>query len=666
VTQATTAKIPAAYRGDEPYAFACYAHEDSVLVYDELADLAAHGFRVYYDEGIGAGRDWHDDLADAIDRCSLFIVFVTRHSVVSRNCIRELNYAHDKKKDVLAVHLDDVELPRGIKLALGDRQAIFRGKGDSDRYRARLTQALEEFLGATSTPRQIELPASAPPRTSTHRRAFLFGGIASVLIAIGAWLYRDRLVVASSELPPIRSLAVLPLENLSGDPKQDYFADAMTEKLIAELSKLSKVRVVSRTSVMQYKGTHRPLREIANQLGVDGIVEGSVVRSGEQVRITAQLIDARNDRHLWAESYDRDVAHVLDTQSEVAHAVANAIQLALLPDQSAGPVAEKLVNDAHDAYELGLATRDGTDTSKSDAAFEQASLMAPDWAAPRASHAANYYMVMDYVGLPYTQLVPERTILALAKDFAQDAVKLDDALGDAHMALGIAHYLYDWDWETAERELRRGRELSTWDPVLLALAPGLFFVTGQSEEALAWMHDSTSMAPTNPFVRARRAELLRAMGRSKEALEEADRILAAGQDQGYGSLQRLYALESLNRWDDLDRDYRDVIRRDPKGTDWLLRIVEEGNRVLRSEGQAAFWRYSARTNLETAFDPVRAAKDYIRAGAYDEAFGALEQAYRMKVSTLVWVPQSAEFAALRGDPRFTSLAHRLNLPVPAN
>src|SRR4030095_13934187 len=132
-----------------------------------------------------------------------------------------------------------------------------------------------------------------------------------ILIVAAAiiWYHVGRPASVANELPPIRSLAVLPLENRSGDPEQGYFADAMTEKLIAELSKLSKIRVISRTSVMQYKGTHRPWREIANELDVDGIIEGSVLRSGKKVRITAQLIDARNDRSLWTESYDRELAN---------------------------------------------------------------------------------------------------------------------------------------------------------------------------------------------------------------------------------------------------------------------------------------------------------------------------------------------------------------------
>src|SRR4030095_1582931 len=262
------------------------------------------------------------------------------------------------------------------------------------------------------------------------------------------------------------------------------------------LAKLSGVRVISRTSVMQYKESQRPVSDIARELDVDGVIEGSVLRSGEKIRITTQLIDARTDQHVWAESYDRDVARVLEIQSEVARAVAAAIKLALSPEWSAGLTSRRQIDPrAQDAYFRGLSVRH-VDGPTSFAAFEEANSIAPNYAAPQASTAANLFaIVVDYVMAPEINVPPEREMLRRAKEAALHAVELDDSLGDAHMALGIAHYLYDWDWETAESELRRGRELGTSDPALLALAPALFFVTGHSEEALAWMHDAMSVAP---------------------------------------------------------------------------------------------------------------------------------------------------------------------------
>jgi TolB-like protein len=659
-------KLPVAYRGNDTYAFACYDHADARLVYSEIADLGQRGYRVYYDEGIGAGRDWHDDLADAIDRCSLFIMFVTRHSVVNPNCLRELTYAHETKKPVLAVHLEQVELPRGIKLALGDRQAVFRA-GDDERYRTQLTRALEEFLGPSAvTQGTTAAQPPMPARTKTSRRALVWaGGIATLLVlaVLGAWSFRERAVSAGSELPPIRSLAVLPLENLSGDPEQGYFADAMTETLIAELAKLTEVRVISRTSVMQYKGNHRPVREIASELDVDGVIEGSVLRADEKVRITAQLIDARSDRHLWAERYDRELAHVLDIQSEVAHAVADAIQLALSPQQMARFAPKKPIDPrAQEAYFRGIAARDHM-VIEAIPELVEAIRIAPDFAPARAAHAALLYELTTFAGLPGYESDVE--MLDSAKGEALRAVQLDDSLGDAHMALGVAHFLRDWDWQAAERELRRGRELGSSDPTLLAWAPGFFLITGRRSEALSWLEETVAAAPNDRFVRAKHAELLRDMGRPEEALEEAGRILAVNPHDNFGLIQRVYALEALGRVDDVRQHYATLIARTDVDYSWL-RPMEACDRNLQADGVAGYWRCYARNNLtDVGFIPIHAAKLYIRAGDTDEAFVALEQAYRMRQAAVLWVPQSAEFAPLRDDPRFTNLASRLKLPVPA-
>src|SRR4030095_13970785 len=172
--------------------------------------------------------------------------------------------------------------------------------------------------GDAASPLTVDSTPTVVSRGAARRVGI---GVAIVILAVVAvWAVHDRYLSNTSQLPPIRSLAVLPLENLSGDPEQGYFADAMTETLITELAQLTQLRVISRTSVMQYKSAHRPLPEIANELHVDGIIEGSVLRSGEQVRITAQLIDARSDRHVWAHRYDRELSRVLDIQSDVARA----------------------------------------------------------------------------------------------------------------------------------------------------------------------------------------------------------------------------------------------------------------------------------------------------------------------------------------------------------
>jgi TolB-like protein len=481
----------------------------------------------------------------------------------------------------------------------------------------------------------------------------------TVLLA-GVLLLRER--GAAPTPPPIRSLAVLPLENLSGDPGQDYFAGAMTDTLIGELSKLPGVRVISRTSVLQYANARQPLPAIARALSVDGILEGSVFRSGDDVRISARLVDARSDRQLWSERYDRRIERVLEIQSEVARAVASEIELALSPQQVARFAPRMPIDPrAQDAYFRGLAHRvvfSPEGMSRSVAAFEEAIAIAPDYAPAHASLAASLLM-LRWTGAP-----PHETI-ARARQAAQRAIAADERSGDAHMALGVVLYVYDWDWAGAERALRRGRELGASDPVTRAFAPMLLMTRGRPQEAMAWMDEAVAAAPLDLFVSTQRSALLRLLGRPNEALQEADRILAINPRYGGGLFKRRDALEQLGRLDEVLPLIRSSAEMYPE-----LRVdPSEFEHAWQMQGRVGFWRTIAHFTLaETTHpiyrDPVRAAMAYGQIESFDEAFAALDLAYEQRTESLVTVFVDPLFAPLRADPRFAALARRMNLPAP--
>ena len=248
------------------------------------------------------------------------------------------------------------------------------------------------------------------------------------------------------------SLAVLPLSNLSNDPEEEYFADGMTDVLIADLAQISSLRVISRASVMQLKGTKKPLAEIARQLNVDGVIVGSVLRSGDQVRINAELVDTSTDRHLWARTYDRKVGDVLTLQSEVARAIAGDIQAHITPEESGRLSRKRTVSPpALEAYLKGrFYWGQYTDESltKSIEFFEQATRMDPAYAAAYAG------LSESWTGLGWIGARPWAEVRTMAKDAAMKALAIDDALSDAHAALaGLS--LREWDWKTAED---RGQE----------------------------------------------------------------------------------------------------------------------------------------------------------------------------------------------------------------
>jgi TolB-like protein/Flp pilus assembly protein TadD len=276
---------------------------------------------------------------------------------------------------------------------------------------------------------------------------------AFVVLAV-AWVgfsfsgLRERLSGGSG----VQSLAVLPLENLSGNKAEEFFADGMTDELTTDLAKISSLRVTSRTSVMQYKGARKPLPEIGRALHVDAIVEGSVLRVGDRVKITAQLVHAASDKHLWAESYERDMRDVLALQGDVARTIAQEVRARVTPQEKGRLTSARPVNpQAHEAYLRGA---NSDDMKKALGYFRQAIDLDPDYAPPYSAAAGVYYMFGLFGA------VPPQEAFSKMREGALTALKKDSTLADAHGILALAKLHYDWDFAGAEREFQRALELS--------------------------------------------------------------------------------------------------------------------------------------------------------------------------------------------------------------
>ncbi|HWW14008.1 MAG TPA: protein kinase [Candidatus Dormibacteraeota bacterium] len=398
-----------------------------------------------------------------------------------------------------------------------------------------INKALEK--GDSARKRRIGLAAS-------------IGLLAAALLALSSlWVARRwQSKRAAADASGIRSLVVLPLANLSGDREQDYFADGMTEQLTTNLGQISALRVISRTSAMHYKNTNKTLPEIAGELHVDAVVEGSVERVGNQVRITAQLIEASTDRHLWAKSYERDLRSVLSLQDDVAQAIASEVRIKLTPQERGHLTTARLVNPAaHEFYLRGLyELRKGTEEGIEEAIkkFQQAVATDPNEALAYAGLADAYYDQSTILRAPL-EVMPK------AKAAAIRAIELDDSLAEAHGSLGFVKLLFDWDWAGAEHEFRRALELNPNLPrvhmgyaiYLLTLrrpdeaseefgrADAIDPFTGQSHMDRAWLLFNVSRfeeaiqaatsAGDDRVVALSSAEL----GRSEEAIAAADRAV---------------------------------------------------------------------------------------------------------------------------------------------
>src|SRR3989441_6597382 len=382
----------------------------------------------------------------------------------------------------------------------------------------------------TATSEVPPSPETAGPMLVSRRRdhnVLVAVGTLAAFVAVLAGLnvggWRDRLLGRRAAPPHIKSLAVLPLANLSGDPAQEYFADGMTEALISNLAQIRALsRVISRTSVMRYKGSRKSLPEIAQELNVDAVIEGTVQRSGGRVRVTAKLIPAATDSPLWARDYERDLSDVLKLQSDVARAVADEIRIQVTPEERARLAAARNINPkAHEAYLLGRHhLRDNEeDLRQAIGHFERAIQLAPDYAAAYAGLSNAYFPYLFALGTKNP-----KEVMPLARDNALKAVTLDPQLAEAHVALGQVKS-FDWDWAGTELELTRALELDPNSAEAHRVHGDLLSAQEHHAEAIREMQRAEELDPLSSFTQSRYARTLYRARKYEEAVPHVQRAI---------------------------------------------------------------------------------------------------------------------------------------------
>jgi len=436
-----------------------------------------------------------------------------------------------------------VDFDQGLNAAIRQIRAALCDDAETPRYIETLPKRGYRFIGqidghpAGFETATLAVPAKSAtlsppttPRSPSYRRPLtVVVGLAFVVIAV-VFAWRMERIPGRTPSTRIQSLAVLPLENLSHDAEQEYFADGMTDELITDLAKISALRVISRTSMMQYKGKHKPMPQIARELNVDVIVEGTVMRSGNRVRITAQLIEASNDRHLWAEAYEGDLRNILVLQDEVATAIAREVRAKLNPQEQVRLTSARPVNaEAHEAYLRGLYELHGmiaepTETLKSQSLekavgyFQQAITHDPNDALAYSGLADTYSNLSTHYRAPLE-------VLPKAKAAATRATELDDTLAEAHASLGYVALIFDWDWARAEHEFRRALELNPSLPRAHAgFAEYLLFKLGRADEATQELHRAYALDPLLPLSHGDLAWFLFLARRYTESIAAAHRV----------------------------------------------------------------------------------------------------------------------------------------------
>ena len=487
----------------------------------------------------------------------------------------------------------------------------------------------------------------------SKKRALLYGAVVVVLalVAVG------RSYFFPEEAEPIDSIAVLPLENLSGAPDQDYFADGMTDELTANLAQIGALKVISRTSAMRYKGSDKSLPEIARELNVAAIVEGTVMRAGDRVRITVQLIEAPTDRHLWAKSYERDLSDVLTLQSEVARAIAGEIRAAVTPEVEARLASTRPVNpEAHELFLRGLHrfvkwTKE--ELEQASEYFQQAMEADPNYAP------AYVYLALSYEAISSQGYLPAKEAYSRSRTLIERALEIDDTLAEAHMALGQVRYKLDWDWVGADEAFKRALELN----------PNLFgarvryawylLAIGRFVEAIAEAERARELNPLSDGVKETLISIYVAVRQYDQAIAISQQMAESEPDKPrpYQWLAHIY--EYMGRYEDaIAARQKSMTLSGAQPED-----VEALGRAYSESGPEGYWTWRLE-RLEGLYErnPTDTARIYARLGDNDQAFAWLEKAYEKRDGPMFVLKISPGWDSLRDDPRYEDLVRRMNFP----
>jgi len=560
-----------------------------------------------------------------------------------------------------------VDFERGLNSAINRLREALCDSADTPRYIETLPRRGYRFIGAIETEREAQaMPVPSPSSPNRRSISIAMALILVALAAVAALFAFDvgglrRQLLGRLSDPPIRALAVLPLSNLSGDSQQDYFADGMTDALITDMAKIQSLRVISRTSVMQFKDSKKPLPEIARALGVDGIVEGTVQMRGDRIHVTAQLIAVKNQAHLWAGSYDRDRSDVLQAQAEIARAVAQQIKVTLTPQLQQQLSGARRVNpDAYLDYLRGVV--EGQDftfeaMAREQAYYERALQKDPNFALAYAGLANCYLSYM------ITRKMPPGEAAKRTKELAAKALQLDANLGEAYGVLAYTNWRFDWDVQAADRNFQRALELSQ----------NSRRVHSHHITYLAWRGQ-----PAQALVEAAIARQLDPM-RLESAVHPGHVYF---QTRDFGPMleaMRNYVASNPRHW--LGRNLLGVAY---QGSGQTLLAIPEYQKAVEYSGNdsdptAALAYAYARTGkgaeaekllrdlLEQSktgyVSPYMIATIYAGLGNKDRAFEYLEKAYEERSTDLSYFLKSdLRMDTLRSDPRFQDLVKRMGFP----
>jgi TolB-like protein/DNA-binding winged helix-turn-helix (wHTH) protein/Flp pilus assembly protein TadD len=562
-----------------------------------------------------------------------------------------------------------VDFEHSLNAAVKRLRSALNDSADHPRYIETLARRgyrfvapVRGFVPEGESEKAVLVPGQWAPVRFHGRRLWLVTAIAVCVIGIAGWGWRHwRNRPAIPAVPAVRSLAVLPLQNLSGDPSQEYVADGMTEELIGRLAKVHDLRVISRTSAMHFKKTQLSVPEIAKTLGVDAIVEGSVIREGSQVRVHAQLIRGATDEHIWTGEYQREFRSLLALQEEVARSIAERIEISLTPQErvtlaSTPPVDPEAYEDyLKGRYYFNQRTEDAL--SKSIGSFQNAIARNPSYALAYSGLADAYAMLGFRGGFP------SKDALSRAKAAALKAIELNDTLAEPHASLAFIAETYEWEWATAEREYNRALQLNPGDARVHHWYAGYLMYVGRLEDGISEARRARDLDPLSLPVNNALAGRLLVTDRYDEALGQVQKTL--GLDSHFAPAHQTLGWIYLRggKREEAIQEFLEALQL--AGSDDTDMMLDLGFAYATAGDRREARRMLAklRSLHERGLVPSGSiAILYGALGELNEAFAWLEKAYKERDPQLTYLKAGRRFEPLRHDPRFQKLMHRVGLP----
>jgi len=561
-----------------------------------------------------------------------------------------------------------------LRKALGDNAKDYRfiatvaGRGYS--FVAPVAELNRQELGSTvpngrgNRRETIEPPlawSETAEEVSSHGRAKATGRLwfvaaftlASLAVGLGVWLKPRHLGMP----PHVKSLAVLPFENLSNDPEQEFFAQGMTEQLITLLSKIRTIRVISKTSAMQYRGKHKSMPQIARELGVEGIVSGSVTRLDGKLRITAQLIEGRADRYLWAESYSRDVSEVLEVQSEVAQAIVTQIRTTITSTERSQLAARRIADpEVNDLVMRGRYFADKYTSASLDKAagyFQQAIAKDRNY-APAHAGLAYLYWCRALANAPPREVMPK------LKRAAERALQLDETFAEAHVSLAYALLYYDWDWPEGEKHLKRALELNPSAADAHLVYGGYFSALGRPREALAEARAAEVLDPLSlPIQQMILFSLLGAREYDK-VIDQFHRVVEREPNFRQGYILASLAYTEMGQMDHAIEAINKAVQLQSNNTGQIIMAHVYAAKDDRAKAEKLLKEITAKSK-HGCLCAYEVAHAYIKLGDKNKAYEWLEKGIKDRADCMIWLLVEPWMDPLRNDRRYKELIQYIGL-----